>query len=126
MRRETIETSSQTASMLKPRTRSGCLRASGRAFPQISKRYSEQTAFRRDFHLDSELGFEEVYSENRVANALSLCSADEVHTGIAKTGMVAVAKGKKDLNPNDAAAPLMVGLRADMDALSMTEHKDVG
>jgi len=61
-----------------------------------------------------------------VANALSLCSADEVHTGIAKTGMVAVAKGKKDSNPNDVAAPAVLGLRADMDALSMTEHNDVG
>ena len=71
------------------------LRASGRAFAQISQFHPELTAFRRDLHAHPELGFEEVYTSNRVAHALKLCGVDEVHTGIAKTGVVAVIRGQQ-------------------------------
>ncbi|MFZ2294421.1 MAG: M20 aminoacylase family protein [Polaromonas sp.] len=100
------------------------LRASGRAFAHIAQFHPELTAFRRDLHAHPELGFEEVYTSSRVAHALKLCGVDEVHTGIGKTGIVAVIKGQQ-------AAPLslhrpMIGLRADMDALPMTEHNEFG
>ena len=56
------------------------LRASGRAFAQITEFHPELTAFRRDLHAHPELGFEEVYTSGRVAQALKLCGVDEVHT----------------------------------------------
>src|SRR5207245_7262181 len=71
------------------------LRASGRAFAQIAQFHPELTAFRRDLHAHPELGFEEVYTSSRVAHALKLCGVDEVHTGIGKTGVVAVIKGQQ-------------------------------
>jgi amidohydrolase len=99
------------------------LRASGRAFAQIVQYHPELTAFRRDLHAHPELGFEEVYTSSRVVHALKLCGVDEVHTGIGKTGVVAVIKGQQ---PAKAGARPMVGLRADMDALPMTEHNEFG
>ena len=103
------------------------LRASGRAFAQIAQYHPELTAFRRDLHAHPELGFEEVYTSSRVVHALKLCGVDEVHTGVGKTGIVAVIKGQQ---PASASGPSgfrpMIGLRADMDALPMTEHNEFG
>ena len=101
------------------------LRASGRAFAQIAEFHPELSAFRRDLHAHPELGFEEVYTSSRVAHALKLCGVDEVHTGIGKTGIVAVIKGQKSLK-NVPAPRRLIGLRADMDALPMTEHNEFG
>lgn len=115
------------------------MRATGRAFAQISEFHPELTAFRRDLHANPELGFEEVYTSGRVKQALQLCGVDEVYTGIGKTGVVGlihgrgnishshyknnseVVNGYKDLQPIP-----MIGLRADMDALPMTEHNAFG
>ena len=94
------------------------LRASGRAFAQISEFHPELTAFRRDLHVHPELGFEEVYTSARVKDALQVCGVDAVHTGIGKTGLVATIKGRQ------CSGNKMVGLRADMDALPMTEQND--
>lgn len=96
------------------------LAASGRAFAQIAQFHPELTAFRRDLHAHPELGFEEVYTAGRVAQALRLCGVDEVHTGIGKTGVVAVIRGRQPA-ASSRRRP-MVGLRADMDALPMAEH----
>lgn len=101
------------------------LRASGRAFAQIAQFHPELTAFRRDLHAHPELGFEEVYTASRVAQALKLCGVDEVHTGCGKTGVVAVIKGQHAPASGANAQP-MIGLRADMDALPMTEHNEFG
>ena len=101
------------------------LRASGRAFSQIAQFHPELTAFRRDLHAHPELGFEEVYTSSRVVQALKLCGVDEVHTGVGKTGVVAVIKGQQQPAPGTNARP-MIGLRADMDALPMTEHNEFG
>jgi amidohydrolase len=99
--------------MLAPR-----LKASGRAFAHIAAWHPELVALRRDLHAHPELGFEEVYTSGRVKEALRLCGVDEVHTGIGKTGVVGVIKGKS------TASGRMIGLRADMDALTMVEHND--
>ena len=94
------------------------LKANGRAFAQITEFHPELTAFRRDLHAHPELGFEELYTGGRVKEALQRCGVDEVHTGIGKTGLVAVIKGQRH------GSGKMIGLRADMDALTMTEHND--
>jgi amidohydrolase len=99
------------------------LQATGRAFAHIAQFHPELTAFRRDLHAHPELGFEEVYTSSRVAQALALCGVDEVHTGIGKTGVVGIIKGKA---PTANGTRPMVGLRADMDALMMTEQNAFG
>jgi len=91
----------------------------GRAFAHIAAFHPEITALRRDLHAHPELGFEEVYTAERVKQALQLCGVDEIHTGIGKTGLVAVIRGQRQ------SSGRMMGLRADMDALPMTEHSDV-
>jgi hippurate hydrolase len=93
-------------------------KARGRAFAHIAQFHPELTALRRDLHAHPELGFEERYTANRVVQALQVCGVDEVHTGIGKTGVVAVIRGQQ------TGSGKMTGLRADMDALPMTEHND--
>jgi hippurate hydrolase len=99
--------------MLAPR-----LKANGRAFAHIAQFVPELTALRRDLHAHPELGFEEHYTSARVVEAMKVCGVDEIHTGIGKTGVVAVVKGRS------TASGRMLGLRADMDALTMTEQND--
>jgi amidohydrolase len=94
------------------------LKANGSAFARIREFHPELTAFRRDLHAHPELGFEEIYTSGRVRQALEFCGVDEIHTGIGKTGVVGLIHGKQKSHR-------MIGLRADMDALPMTEHGDV-
>ena len=92
------------------------------AFEHISAFHSALTAFRRDLHAHPELGFEEVYTAKRVVESLKVCGVDEIHTGIGKTGVVALVHGRQSAR---AGAWQMLGLRADMDALPMREDGDV-
>lgn len=87
-------------------------------FRHIAQFHPELTAFRRDLHAHPELGFEEVRTAARVAEALKLTRVDEIHTGIAKTGVVAVIRGQR----SDSGRA--IALRADMDALPMREEND--
>jgi amidohydrolase len=92
--------------------------AHARAFARIAQFHPELTAFRRDLHAHPELGFEEVYTAGRVQEALRLCGVDEVHAGIGRTGVVGVIRGRANTSRR------MIGLRADMDALTMTENNE--
>ncbi|SDW45980.1 amidohydrolase [Roseicitreum antarcticum] len=69
-------------------------------------------ALRRDLHAHPELGFEEARTSAMVADALRACGCD-VQTGIGGTGVVGTLRCGEG---NRAIA-----LRADMDALAMTE-----
>jgi len=84
----------------------------------ISQYHDELTALRRDLHMHPELGFEETYTAARVKGALKACGVDEIHDGIGRTGVVGVIHGRS------RASGRMIGLRADMDALPLTEHND--
>lgn len=99
------------------------LSAHGRAFARIAQYHTELTALRRDLHAHPELGFEEFYTADRVTQALRLCGVDEVHTGIGKTGVVGIVRGRVPAS-DQPGVPRMVGLRADMDALPMPEFND--
>jgi amidohydrolase len=72
--------------------------------------------WRRDFHQHPELGNREVRTARVIADELRRLGY-EVQTGVAHTGVVAVLKG-------GAPGPV-VALRADMDALPVTEQVDV-
>jgi amidohydrolase len=73
----------------------------------------ELKALRRDIHAHPELAFEESRTSSLVAERLKSWGI-EVHTGIAKTGVVGVIQGRKQ---NGKA----IGLRADMDCLPIDE-----
>jgi amidohydrolase len=73
-------------------------------------------AWRRDLHEHPELGNREVRTSGIVATELKRLGLD-VRTGVAKTGVVAVLRGGRP-------GPVMA-LRADMDALPVTEQVDV-
>jgi amidohydrolase len=83
--------------------------------PEIARHSEELTALRHDFHRHPELGFEEVRTSRAVIDLLTRWGVDEIHSGLARTGVVAVIKGRKE-------GARTVGLRADMDALPMEEH----
>lgn len=72
---------------------------------------------RRDFHMFPELGFREVRTAERIVEILREAGIDEIQTGIAKTGVVALIRGR--------VPGKTVLLRADMDALPVTERNDV-
>lgn len=73
-------------------------------------------AWRRDVHQHPELGDQETRTANLVADHLRGLGL-EVQTGIARTGVVGILKGKK---PGRTIA-----LRADMDALPIKEPDDL-
>lgn len=81
---------------------------------RIADFHDDMTAWRRDLHAHPELGFEEHRTSAVVADRLREFGVDEVVTGLAKTGVVGVIRGRA---PGDA-----VGLRADMDALPIFEE----
>ncbi|MCW5634457.1 MAG: amidohydrolase [Rubrivivax sp.] len=74
-------------------------------------------AWRRDIHQHPELSNREFRTSELVANHLRSLGLDEVRTGVAHTGVVGLLKGAKP-------GPV-VALRADMDALPVTEQVDV-
>ena len=82
--------------------------------PQIEAATAELVALFEDFHAHPELGFEESRTAAIVADRLRAWGVDEVHEGIGGTGVVALIRGK---GPGNRC----VGLRADMDALPVTE-----
>ncbi len=73
-------------------------------------------AWRRDFHEHPELSYEEVRTAGVVARHLRGLGL-EVRTGIAQTGVVGVLRG--------ARPGPVIALRADMDALPVTEEGDL-
>jgi amidohydrolase len=72
---------------------------------------------RRDFHMHPELSNREERTARVVAERLRALGLDEVRTGVAKHGVVALLKGSKP-------GPV-VAVRADMDALPIQETIDV-
>ena len=76
----------------------------------------EITAWRRDFHENPELLYEVHRTAGRVAELLREFGCDEVTTGVGRTGVVGVIKGRTNNSGR------VIGLRADMDALPILEQ----
>lgn len=83
---------------------------------EVSKVEAKVIAWRRDFHEHPELGNRETRTAGIVADHLRSLGL-EVQTGVAVTGVVGILKGGKP-------GPV-VALRADMDALPVTERTPV-
>jgi amidohydrolase len=77
------------------------------------------SALRREIHSWPELGFEESRTSDRISAELTLLGIEH-HRGIGKTGIVGVIQGER----SDSGRS--VGLRADMDALALTEVNTFG
>lgn len=77
---------------------------------------SKVVEWRRDFHQYPELGNREFKTAEKIANHLKSLGI-EVQTGVAHTGVVGILKGNK---PGK-----VVALRADIDALPVTERNDL-
>ncbi len=73
----------------------------------------EMTAWRRHLHRHPELEFACAQTAAFIAARLRAFGVDEIHEGIAETGIVAVIEGR--------APGRTIGLRADMDALPLDE-----
>jgi hippurate hydrolase len=89
----------------------------------VKNRFAEMlpeiTAWRRDFHEHPELLFDVHRTAGRVADLLRSFGCDEVVTGIGRTGVVGVIRGRTDTSGR------VIGLRADMDALPIHEATGV-
>ncbi|MBM7067949.1 M20 aminoacylase family protein [Actibacterium sp. 188UL27-1] len=77
------------------------------------------TAWRRDIHTHPELLFDTHRTSALVADKLKEFGCDDVVTGIGRTGVVGVIRGRTD------TAKRVIGLRADMDALPIEEETGV-
>ena len=81
--------------------------------PELLAQSEAMRVLRRDLHAHPELCFQEERTSDVIARTLSAWGI-EVHRGLGKTGVVGVIEGR----PGRRA----IGLRADIDALPMTEH----
>jgi amidohydrolase len=86
-------------------------------YNSIAAFHDEMTAWRRDLHANPEIGFEETRTAAFVASKLREWGV-EVHEGVAGTGVIGVLRGT-------GSGDRSVGLRADIDALPMTEETGV-
>lgn len=86
---------------------------------RIAELQPEIAAWRQDLHAHPELQFDTHRTAAFVENKLRAFGCDEVVTGIGRTGVVGVIKGKSDTSGR------VVGLRADMDALPILEETGV-
>src|SRR6204780_5033235 len=75
-------------------------------------------AWRRDIHEHPELLYDVHRTAAFVADRLREFGCDEVATGLGRTGVVGVIKGRKPAGGGDIK---VIGLRADMDALPIEE-----
>ncbi len=81
----------------------------------VAAMHEDVTAWRRDLHENPELLYDVHRTAAIVAEKLKAFGCDEVVTGIGKTGVVGVIRGRK------TGSTKVIGMRADMDALPMEE-----
>ena len=81
--------------------------------------HDEITEWRRDIHANPELLFDVHRTAGVVEEKLKAFGVDEVVTGIGRTGVVGVIKGKQN------GSGKVIGLRADMDALPIQEIREL-
>ena len=85
---------------------------------RVADLHAEITDWRRDIHANPELLYDVHRTAASVAEKLKSFGCDDVVTGIGRTGVVGVIRGRKP-------GGKVVGLRADMDALPIQEANDL-
>ncbi|MBL4695909.1 MAG: amidohydrolase [Rhizobiaceae bacterium] len=82
---------------------------------RMAELHDEITKWRREYHTNPELMYDVHETAASVAGKLKEFGLDEIVTGIGKTGVVGVIRGKSNNSGK------VIGLRADMDALPIEE-----
>ena len=82
---------------------------------RVADLHADITEWRHDLHMHPELQYDVHRTAGSVAEKLKAFGCDEVVTGLGRTGVVGVIRGKK------GASGKTIGLRADMDALPIEE-----
>lgn len=82
---------------------------------RLAEYQDEVAAWRHDLHRHPEILYEVHRTAGKVAERLAEFGVDEVVTGLGRTGVVGVIRGRR--GPGGRT----IGLRADMDALPLTE-----
>jgi amidohydrolase len=83
---------------------------------RIAEFHNDIVGWRHDLHAFPELQYDVHRTAGRVAELLAGFGVDEVVTGIGRTGVVGVIRGRSTRSGK------VIGLRADMDALPITER----
>jgi len=86
---------------------------------RVADLHADITEWRRDLHMHPELQYDVHRTAGSVAEKLKTFGCDEVVTGLGRTGVVGVIRGKK------RGSGKTIGLRADMDALPIEEANDL-
>ncbi len=86
---------------------------------RLAETHAEITGWRHHLHAHPELDFAVHKTAAFVVERLQDLGIDDITTGIGKTGIVAVIKGRTDTKGR------VIGLRADMDALPISEASGV-
>src|ERR1700743_2753825 len=89
---------------------------------RVADLHPEMRAGRRDIPQHPEWLYDVHRTAAFVADRLREFGCDEVATGLGRTGVVGVSKGRKKAGDGDLK---VIGLRADMDALPITEATDL-
>ncbi len=84
---------------------------------RIAEFHDDMKTWRQHLHANPELGFDCFETAAFVRQRLEEFGVDEIHDGIAQTGLVAIINGQGE-GPT-------IGLRADMDALPIQEARDL-
>ena len=82
---------------------------------RIAEFHDEITGWRHDLHAHPELLYDVHRTAGKVEELLKFFGVDEVVTGMGRTGVVGVIRGRQ------TASGKVIGLRADMDALPIKE-----
>ena len=86
---------------------------------RMAELHNEITEWRREIHQNPELMYDVHQTAATVAKKLEEFGCDEVVTGIGHTGVVGIIHGRTQNSGH------CVGMRADMDALPITEIRDI-
>ena len=84
---------------------------------RVAAMHDEIAAWRRDIHANPELLYDVHRTAAGVAEKLRAFGCDEVATGLGRTGVVGLIRGRRSADSDGR----VIGLRADMDALPITE-----
>jgi hippurate hydrolase len=86
---------------------------------RVADLHADITEWRRDLHMHPELQYDVHRTAGSVADKLKAFGCDDVVTGLGRTGVVGVIRGKK------GGSGKTIGLRADMDALPIEEANEL-